>query len=91
MLIFGVKDRNFHVYLLYIPSLCENNHTTRSRRVKLAGHVALLGEERNAYRILVRMPERKRPLARPRCRWVDNRKINHREIGRDGMNWTDLG
>jgi hypothetical protein len=61
-----------------------------SRRVKLAGHVELIGEESNAYRILVRNPERKRPLARPRYRWVDNRKMNHREIGRDGMNGTDL-
>jgi hypothetical protein len=62
----------------------------RSRRMKLAGHVALTGEERNAHRIFVRKPEGKRPIGRPRCRWVDNIKMNHRDIGRGGMNWTDM-
>jgi hypothetical protein len=47
-------------------------------------------EKRNAYRILVGKPEGKRPLGRPRCRWVDNIKIDLREIGCDGMDWTDL-
>jgi hypothetical protein len=42
------------------------------------------GAERNAYRILVGNPEEKRPLGRPRRRWVDNIKINLREIGWDG-------
>jgi hypothetical protein len=49
-----------------------------------------MGEKRNAYRILVGMPEGKRPLGRPRRRWVDNIKINFSEIGWDGMNWIDL-
>jgi hypothetical protein len=48
------------------------------------------GEKRNAYRILVGNPERKRPVGRPRRRWVDNIKIDLREIGWDGMNWIDL-
>jgi hypothetical protein len=48
------------------------------------------GEKRNAYRILVENPERKRPLGRPRRRWLDNIKMNFREIGWDGMNWIDL-
>jgi hypothetical protein len=39
------------------------------------------GEERNAYRILVGNPEGKRPLGRPRRRWVDNIKMDLREIG----------
>jgi hypothetical protein len=46
------------------------------------------GEKRNAYRILVGEPERKRALGR--CRWVDNIKIDLREIGWDGMDWIDL-
>jgi hypothetical protein len=46
--------------------------------------------KRNAYRILVGNPEGKRPLGRPRHRWVDNIKIDLREIGWDGMDWIDL-
>jgi hypothetical protein len=47
-------------------------------------------EKRNAYRILVGMPEGKRPLGRPRRRWVDYIKIDLREIEWDGMDWIDL-
>jgi hypothetical protein len=46
--------------------------------------------ERNEYRILVGNPEGKRPLGRPRRRWVDNIKMDLREIGWDGMDWIDL-
>jgi hypothetical protein len=49
-----------------------------------------MGEKRNAYRILVGEPEGKRPLGRPRRRWVDNIKIDLREIGWGGMDWVDL-
>jgi hypothetical protein len=49
-----------------------------------------MGESRNAYRILVGTPEGKRPLGRPRRRWVDNIKMDLREIGWDGMDWIDL-
>jgi hypothetical protein len=40
-----------------------------------------MGEKRGPYRILVRMPEGKRPLGRPRCRWLDNIKMDLREMG----------
>jgi hypothetical protein len=49
-----------------------------------------MGETRNAYRILVGKPERKRPLGRPRRRWVDNIKMDLRHIGWDGMGWDGL-
>jgi hypothetical protein len=48
------------------------------------------GEKRNAFRILVGKPEGKRPLGRPRRRWVDNIKMDLREIGWDGVYWIDL-
>jgi hypothetical protein len=47
----------------------------KSRTMRWAGHVARMGEKRNAYRLLVGKPEGKRPLGRPRCRWVDNIRI----------------
>jgi hypothetical protein len=49
-----------------------------------------MGETRNVYRILVGKRERKRPLGRPRRRWVDNIKIDLRELGWDGMDWIEL-
>jgi hypothetical protein len=49
-----------------------------------------MGEKRNAYRILVGMPERKRPLGRPRCGWVNNIKMDLREVGWSGMDWIVL-
>jgi hypothetical protein len=50
----------------------------KSRRMRWAGHVARMGEKRNAYRILVGKPEGRRPLGRPRRRWVDNIKLDLR-------------
>jgi hypothetical protein len=50
-------------------------------RMRPAGHVARMGEVRNAYNILVRKPEGKIPLGRRRCRWEDNIKMYLREIG----------
>jgi hypothetical protein len=49
-----------------------------------------MGEKRNACRILVGKPEGKRLLGRPRHRWVDNIKMDLREIGYDDMDWSDL-
>jgi hypothetical protein len=49
-----------------------------------------MGKKRNAYRILVGKPEGRTPLGRPRCWWVDNIKMDLREVGCDGINWIDL-
>jgi hypothetical protein len=49
-----------------------------------------MGETRNACRILVGKPEGKRPLGRPKCRWVDSIKMDVRDIGWDGMDWIEL-
>jgi hypothetical protein len=59
-------------------------------RMRWAGHVTQMGGKRNAYRILVGKPEEKRPLGRPRSRWVDNIKIDLRETEWDGMDLIDL-
>jgi hypothetical protein len=53
----------------------------KSRRMRWAGHVAQKGEKRDFYRLLVGKLERKRPLGRPRRRWMDNIKIDLLEIG----------
>jgi hypothetical protein len=62
----------------------------KSRRMRWAGHVARTGERRNAFRILEGKPEGKRPLGRPRRRWVDNIKMDLRETEWDGMDWIYL-
>jgi hypothetical protein len=49
-----------------------------------------MGEKRNAYRLLVGKPEGKRPLGRPRRRWVDNIEIDLLEIGWGGVDWAGL-
>jgi hypothetical protein len=53
----------------------------KSRRMRWAGHVARMGEGINVYRVLVRKPEGKRPLGRPRRRWENGTKIDLKEIG----------
>jgi hypothetical protein len=57
----------------------------KSRRMRRAGHVARMGEKRSAYRILVRRPEGRRPLGRPRRRWEDNIKMDLQVMGWVGM------
>jgi hypothetical protein len=62
----------------------------KSRRMRWAGHAARIGERRNAYKILVGNPEGRRPLGRPRRRWVDNNKMDLGDVGWDGRDWIDL-
>jgi hypothetical protein len=52
--------------------------------------VARMGERRKAYRIFVGKPKGRRPLGRPRRRWLDNIKMDLREIEWDGIDWIDL-
>jgi hypothetical protein len=65
-----------------------NNYSAGSDEIGRA--CSTNGKKRNAYRILEGKPERKRPLGRPRRRWVDNIKMDLRGIGWDGMDWIDL-
>jgi hypothetical protein len=59
----------------------------KSRR---AGHVARMGEKRNVYRLLIGKPEGKRPLGRPRRRWIDNIKMDLLEIGVSVVDWIGV-
>jgi hypothetical protein len=62
----------------------------KSSRMRWAGHVAHMGEGRGVYRNLVKRPEGKRPVGRPRRRWEDNINLDLREIGIDEANWIRL-
>jgi hypothetical protein len=62
----------------------------KSRRMRWAGHVARLGEERGVHRVLVGKPEGKRPLGRPRRRWEDNIKMDGEEVGGGSGDWMEL-
>jgi hypothetical protein len=65
----------------------------KSRRMRGAGHVARLGEERGVYRVLVVKPEEQSPLGRPRRRGEDNFRMDLQEVewrGRDGLGWLRI-
>ena len=62
----------------------------KSRRMRWAGHVARMGERRGTYRVLVKNPEEKRPLGRPRRRWEYYIKMDIQEVGSRGMDWIEL-
>ena len=62
----------------------------KSRRIRWAGHVARMGEERGVYRVLVGKPEGKRPLGRPRRRWAHNIRMDLQEVGCGDIDWIGL-
>jgi hypothetical protein len=83
-----IKLHNEELHNLYSsPSIIR---MIKSRRMRMAGHVARMVAKWNAYRILVGKPEGKRQLGRPRRMWVDNIKMDLREMGWDDIDWIDL-
>ena len=62
----------------------------KSKRMRWAGHVARMGEERGACRVLLGKPEVRRPLGRPRRRWVDNIRMYLQKVGCGYMDWIGL-
>jgi len=58
--------------------------------MRLAGHVARMGEERVVCRVLLWKPERKKPVGRPRHRWVDNIRMDLQEVGCGYIDWIGL-
>ena len=91
------RDMFKHVYRYSSPNIVR---VIKSRRMRWAGHVARMGEERRVYRVLVGKPEGKRPLGIPRRRWVDNIRMALQEVGcgymdciglaQDGDRWRTL-
>jgi hypothetical protein len=74
--------RKLHIEELnYLYSLPNIVRVVKSRRMRWAGHVARMGEERGVHRVLVGKPEGKRPLGRPRRRWEDNIKMDLQKVG----------
>ena len=88
--------RNFPaiIYLFILSlnkfELCGYVQVIESRRMRWAGHVMHMGEERGVYRVLVGKPEGKRPLGRPRRRRVDNIRMDLQEVGCGYMDWIGL-
>ena len=71
-------------------SLPNTVRVVTSRRMRWAGHVARMGEERGVHRVLVGKPEGKRPLGRPRRRWEDNIKMDLQKVGGSRGVWMEL-
>jgi len=62
----------------------------KSRRMRWARHVERMGEERGVYRVFLGKPEGRRPLGRPRRRWVENIRMDLQEVGCGYMDWIRL-
>jgi hypothetical protein len=82
------KLHNEELHNLY--SSPDNIRQFKSRRMRWAGHVARMGEERLMYKVLVGKPEGTRPLGRPSRRWEDGIRMDLREIGLGSVDWIRL-
>ena len=77
------------IHGLYSPIIIR---VIKLRYIICAVYVARIGKRRDAYRVMVRKPEGKRPLGRPRRRWEDNTKMDLQEFGwGHGVIWTGSG
>jgi hypothetical protein len=82
------KMRNEELHDFYSSSSIIRMIT--SRKMRWVGHVARMVDKSNAYRLLVGMPDGKRPLGRPRHRWVDNIRMDLLELGGGDVDWIGL-
>jgi hypothetical protein len=82
------KLHNEELHNLY--SSPDTIRQVKSMRMRWAGHVARMGEERKVYKFWVGKPEGKRPLGRPRRRWEDGIRMDLREIGVGCVDWIRL-
>jgi hypothetical protein len=67
-----------------------NIRIIKARRMRWAGHVAGMGEKRNAYRLFMGNPEGRRPLGKPRRRWLANIRMDLVEMGWGDVDWIGL-
>jgi hypothetical protein len=82
------KLHNEELHILYLfPNIIRQ---IQSRRMRWAGHMARMGEERKVYKVLMGKPEGKKPLGRSRCRWEDGIRMDLREIGWGSVEWIHL-
>jgi hypothetical protein len=82
------KLHNEELHTLYcLPSIIK---IIMLRRMRWVGHVAQMEKKRNVYRLLVGKPEGKRPIARPRCMWVDNIKVDLLEMELCDVDWISV-
>jgi hypothetical protein len=82
------KLHNEELHILYTSSNIIRQF--KSRRMRWAGHVARMGQERNVYKVLMGKLKGKRPLERPRRRWEDGIRMDLREIGLKSVDWIQL-
>ena len=73
-----------------IPRYMISQFKDTKGRCSWAGHVARMGEKRGVYRVLLGKPEGRRPMGRPRRRWVDNIRMYLQEVGCGYMDWIGL-
>jgi hypothetical protein len=82
------KLHNEELHILYSsPNIIRQ---IKSRRLRWAGHVARMREERNVYKVLMGNPEGKRQLVRPGYRWEDGIRMHLGEIGWRSVDWIQL-
>ncbi|KAJ4436641.1 hypothetical protein ANN_16772 [Periplaneta americana] len=84
------KEGLVTVYDTWIKTSPSPFNTKIPQSLRWAGHVACMGESRNAYRVLVGRPDGKKPLGKPRRSWEVNIKIDLREVGYDGRDWINF-
>jgi hypothetical protein len=73
--------------LYFLPSIVR---VVKLRRMRWAGHVARMGEDRGVHRVMLGKPEGKTPLGRPRRRWENNMKMDLQEVGGVRGDWMEL-
>ena len=87
--------QTLYEYFSFLPvtnmaTLRNLKYVWATAEMRWAGHVAPMGEGRGVHRVLVRKPEGKRPLGRPRRRWEDNIKMDLQEVGGACGDWMEL-